>query len=121
MFHQSHSARFATKAIGIFLGTFFILGMIPVAALAQGGGPSGSFNYPMFEDTPVRNAVGNILRLADRDVGGLGILVVALLAIFCLVREKRRLGYSLSGMTFLFFAVRLFAGAFFGEHTTYCE
>lgn len=121
MFQHSHSARFIGKAFVVFLGYFLIFANGEYFAHAQGGGPSGSIDYAIFDDTPVRNAVGNTLKLAEGDVGGLGILVVALLAIVCLVRERRRLGYSLSGMTFLLLALRLFAGAFFGEQTTYCE
>ncbi len=91
-----------------------ILGVFIESAFAQGGGPQGTYVEAQFDDTILRNSVGNLFSFAEGAVAGILIIFFGIVAVTCFVRKRRKLGFAFSGAALLLFAFRMFVWWLFG-------
>ncbi len=96
--------------VGVFLMLLFDLR----AAEAQGGGPAGSINLASFENTPIRNTVGNIFKFVDGTGGGVTLIVLGIITLVSVVRNRKKLAVIFSTGMLFFLTFRLLIGVFFG-------
>ena len=81
---------------------------------AQGSGPAGSFSEAGFDDTLIRNAVGNLFRLIEGAMGALIMVVAGLFALLAAARGGYSAALSLLVVAVGAFILRALVSLFFG-------
>jgi hypothetical protein len=83
-------------------------------AFAQGGGPTGSFVTPEFDETLIRNSVGNLFKLIEGAFGALIMVVAGLGAIVAASMGAYRASVGMLVVALGAFILRALVSLFFG-------
>ena len=82
---------------------------------AQGSGPTGSFTEAGLDDSLIRNAVGNLLRLLEGAFGALIMVVAGVLAIIAAAMGSYRAAMGMLVVALGAFILRALVSLFFGS------
>lgn len=106
---KNKSEIFIIILVGLLLFSFNTL------AFAQGFGPLGSFSEAEFDDTLIRNAVGNLFRMIEGAMGALIMVVAGLFALIAAARGGYAAAISLLVVAVGAFVLRALVSLFFGS------
>ncbi len=101
--------------VSIFFLVFSINIQISNTLLAQGSGPTGSFTEAGLDDSLIRNAVGNLLRLLEGAFGALIMVVAGILAIIAAAMGSYRAAMGMLVVALGAFILRALVSLFFGS------
>ena len=113
----TNAAVFVEQHANAFL---FVLGVALLGSglvelsLAQGGGPSGSYSQAQFDDTLIRNSVGNLFKLIEGAFGALIMVVSGLGAIVAAAMGAYRAAVGMLVVAVGAFILRSLVSLFFG-------
>ena len=102
-----------TLCLGI-LGVALLGGGLTELALAQGGGPAGSWSQAQFDDTLIKNSVGNLFKLIEGAFGALVMVVSGLGAIVAAAMGAYRAAVGMLVVAVGAFILRSLVSLFFG-------
>lgn len=106
---ESHATAFM-----FVLGVALLSGGLVELSLAQGGGPSGSYSQAQFDDTLIRNSVGNLFKLIEGAFGALIMVVSGLGAIVAAAMGAYRAAVGMLVVAVGAFILRSLVSLFFG-------
>ena len=106
---ESHATAFM-----FVLGICLLSGGLAELSLAQGGGPSGSYSQSQFDDTLIRNSVGNLFKLIEGAFGALIMVVSGLGAIVAAAMGAYRAAVGMLVVAVGAFILRSLVSLFFG-------
>ncbi len=101
------------------VGVVLLTGGLVELSLAQGGsggGPTGSWSEAAYDDTLVRNAVGNLFRLVEGAFGALVMVVAGLGAIVAAAMGAYRAAVGMLVVAVGAFILRALVSLFFGDN-----
>ncbi len=96
------------------MGIALLSGGLVELSLAQGGGPSGSYSQAQFDDTLIRNSVGNLFKLIEGAFGALIMVVSGLGAIVAAAMGAYRAAVGMLVVAVGAFILRSLVSLFFG-------
>ncbi|MFN8391990.1 MAG: hypothetical protein U0136_16995 [Bdellovibrionota bacterium] len=111
------AACFAEKhatAIMLFVGVALLTGGLTELSAAQGRGPSNTFSEADFDDTLIRNSVGNLFKLIEGAFGALIMVVAGLGAIVAAAMGAYRAAVGMLVVAVGAFILRALVSLFFG-------
>ncbi len=105
--------RHASTILFVF-GVVLLSGGLAGLSHAQGGGPSGSYSQAQFDDTLIRNSVGNLFKLIEGAFGALIMVVSGLGAIVAAAMGAYRAAVGMIVVAVGAFILRSLVSLFFG-------
>ncbi len=119
-FFNAACVRFAvcfqtnSTAMMLFVGVVLLFGGLAELAVAQGGGPTGSFSEAAFDDELIRNSVANLFKLIEGAFGALVMVIAGIMAIIAAAMGAYRAAVSLVVVAIGAFILRALVSLFFG-------
>ncbi len=101
--------KLSSVALIVLVTAFFVQD-----AYAQGGGPTGSYVTPDFDETLIRNSVGNLFKLIEGAFGALIMVVAGLGAIVAASMGAYRASVGMLVVALGAFILRALVSLFFG-------
>jgi hypothetical protein len=111
------AAAFAERnatAIMLLFGVVLLTGGLVELSAAQGRGPSNTFSEADFDDTLIRNSVGNLFKLIEGAFGALIMVVAGLGAIVAAAMGAYRAAVGMLVVAVGAFILRALVSLFFG-------
>lgn len=105
--------RHATSLL-LLLGIVLLTGGLVEFSAAQGPGPAGSFSEADFDDTLIKNSVGNLFKLVEGAFGALIMVVAGLGAIVAAAMGAYRAAVGMLVVAVGAFILRSLVSLFFG-------